>query len=214
MFDEFIQAEQLVISDLETLKVLADPLRMQVLQLLLKPKTVKEVAARLEMPATRLYYHVNQLEKHGLIAIVTTNVVSGIIEKTYQAIARDFCVDDQLLALTEFTDKTVADILSVIFDAAKEDVRRSVNAGLIDLASPARGDEPPDRLLGRANFMLTSTQFQAYLGRLTALLQGIEECAAANEREKETSGAELRPYGLTVGFYPVHLIQDTLDTSN
>ena len=54
MFDEFIQAEQLVISDLETLKVLADPLRMQVLQLLLKPKTVKEVAARSEMPPTRL----------------------------------------------------------------------------------------------------------------------------------------------------------------
>ncbi len=208
MPEDFTQAEEFVISDLETLKVIADPLRTQVLQLLLKPKTVKEVAARLEMPATKLYYHVNQLEKFGLIGVVETNVVSGIIEKTYQAVARDFCVDDQLFALTQFTDQTVRDVLGVIFDGAREEVRRSVAVGLIDLNTPARTAEVLDRVLGRATFSLTPAQFQSYAGRLTALLNEMGEASQENERQKETNGAELKPYGLAIGFYPVHLIRD------
>lgn len=208
MPEDFVQAEEYVISDLETLKVIADPLRTQVLQLLLKPKTVKEVAARLEMPATKLYYHVNQLEKFGLIGVVETNVVSGIIEKTYQAIARDYCVDDQLFALTQFTDQAVRDILGVIFDGAREEVRRSVAAGMIDLNTPARSAELLDRVLGRAAFSLTPAQFQTYAARLAALLSELGEVSQENERQKATGGTELRPYGLAVGFYPLHLIRD------
>lgn len=208
MTEDFTQAEQYVISDLETLKVIADPLRTQVLQLLLKPKTVKEVAARLEMPATKLYYHVNQLERFGLIGVVETNVVSGIIEKTYQAIARDYCVDDQLFALTQFTDQAVRDILGVIFDGAREEVRRSVAAGLIDLNTPARNAEVMDRVLGRATFSLMPAQFQSYAGRLAALLNEVGEASQENERQKEAKGLELKPYGLAIGFYPMHLIRD------
>ena len=208
MSEDFTQAEQFIISDLETLKVIADPLRTQVLQLLLKPKTVKEVAARLEMPATKLYYHINQLEKHGLLGVVETNVVSGIIEKTYQAIARDYCVDDQLFALTQFTDQAVRDILGVIFDGAQEEVRRSVAAGLIDLTTPSRSAELLDRVLGRAAFSLTPTQFQTYAARLSALLQEIGELSLENDRQRKTSVADVKPYGLAIGFYPLHLIRD------
>src|SRR3712207_1417060 len=82
------------ISDLETLKVVSDPLRLRILECFRGvPATVKDVAAALDMPPTRLYYHVNQLEERGLIHVVETRVVSGIIEKHYQTTAYRLTVD-------------------------------------------------------------------------------------------------------------------------
>ena len=80
-------ADAMKITDLESLKVLADPLRLSILEYLMKPSTVKRIAEKLGKPPTKLYYHFNLLEQHGLIQLVDTRVVSGIIEKHYQATA-------------------------------------------------------------------------------------------------------------------------------
>ncbi|MBX6342634.1 MAG: helix-turn-helix transcriptional regulator [Thermomicrobiaceae bacterium] len=78
-----------VIRDLETLRAVSDPLRLRLFELLRGgPRTVKQLAAALDLPPTRLYYHVGQLEAHGLVRVVDTRVVSGIIEKRYQATAQ------------------------------------------------------------------------------------------------------------------------------
>jgi len=70
-----------------TLKALADPLRIRIGLLLLEsPMTVKELAAALEVPQTRLYYHVRILEQHDLIEVVERRMVSGIEERRYGGI--------------------------------------------------------------------------------------------------------------------------------
>src|SRR5688572_24810596 len=94
----FVPAESYLVTDLETLKVLADPLRLRIRELMGKPTTVKQVAAKLDLPATKLYYHINLLEKHGLIVLVDTRVVSGIIEKHYQVSAQNVRVAKHLLS--------------------------------------------------------------------------------------------------------------------
>ena len=76
-------AQEFLVDDLEMLKVIAHNTRLDILQSLKKPKTVKEIARLLKLPATKLYYHVNLMEKHGLIQVVETNIVSGIVEKKY-----------------------------------------------------------------------------------------------------------------------------------
>jgi hypothetical protein len=43
-------AEQMVVKDLETLRMLTDPLRLQILELMSQPHTVKEVALALKTP--------------------------------------------------------------------------------------------------------------------------------------------------------------------
>ena len=91
-------AQEFLVDDLEMLKVIAHNTRLDILQSLKKPKTVKEIARLLKLPATKLYYHVNLMEKHGLIQVVETNIVSGIVEKKYQVVARNYRIDDQLLA--------------------------------------------------------------------------------------------------------------------
>ncbi len=44
--------DTMLISDLETLKVLADPLRLSILEYLVKPSTVKRIAEKLDKPPT------------------------------------------------------------------------------------------------------------------------------------------------------------------
>src|SRR5918912_4209068 len=91
------------ITDLDRLRVIADPLRLRILETLIEPRTVKQVAAALGLAPTKLYYHINLLERHGLIVVVDTRLVSGILEKRYQAAARCFRVDHALLALSGST---------------------------------------------------------------------------------------------------------------
>lgn len=78
-----ILQDEMMIEDAETLRVLADPLRLRIRELMVRPCTVKQVAAVLGIAPTKLYYHINLLEKHKLIVVVAARVVSGIIEKQY-----------------------------------------------------------------------------------------------------------------------------------
>src|SRR5215211_5670272 len=86
------------ITSLEALKVFSDPLRQQIIEALLDgAKTVKQVASELELAPTKLYYHVNLLEEHGLIQVTETRIVSGIIEKHYVAAAKEYAIERSLM---------------------------------------------------------------------------------------------------------------------
>src|SRR5215204_4136406 len=90
---EFEPEKEFVLDNLEALKVTADPTRLRLLESLVeKPLTVKEVAKKLDIASTKLYYHINLLEEHGLIRVVKQRVVSGIIEKQYRTRAYSFNV--------------------------------------------------------------------------------------------------------------------------
>ena len=83
-----------MVEDVETLKALADPTRMAILSVLTRSRdlpvmSVKELAAELGQPQTKLYRHVRQLEEVGLIRVAATRMVSGILEQRYQACLRD-----------------------------------------------------------------------------------------------------------------------------
>ncbi|WP_371782402.1 helix-turn-helix domain-containing protein [Streptosporangium subroseum] len=80
-----------LVNDVETLRVLSDPLRLAILRLLMRGASqappilsVKEMAAELEEPPTKLYRHVKQLEACGLIVVAETRLVSGIVEYRYR----------------------------------------------------------------------------------------------------------------------------------
>jgi len=83
------------VNDVEMLKAMADPTRLAILSALMKSgrdlpvMSVKELAAELDEPQTKLYRHVKQLEAAGLIRVAGTRLVSGILEQRYQACQRD-----------------------------------------------------------------------------------------------------------------------------
>jgi DNA-binding transcriptional ArsR family regulator len=129
----FVPAESYLVSDLETLKVLADPLRLRIRELMGKPTTVKQVAAKLDLPATKLYYHINLLEKHGLIVLVDTRVVSGIIEKHYQVAAHNVRVAKHLLSPgTDPAGEGLSLTIGSFFESARNELLQSVKEGIVD----------------------------------------------------------------------------------
>lgn len=89
---------QYIIEEYEQLKAISDPFRAKILSHLIeKPYTGQQLAQLLELSRSKIHYHLNELEKNGLILIVRTEVKNGIIQKFYRSVARSFAPGDQLL---------------------------------------------------------------------------------------------------------------------
>lgn len=140
MNEEIEIADEFVIEDLETLKVLTDNLRVRILRTFgREPRTVKEIAERLDMPQAKLYYHVNMLEKHAIIKVVETRIVSGIIEKLYSVAAKSYRPGAGLLSAVAPSDEQsqMEAMLHSVIEAAREDLRHSLAKGKASLDDQA-----------------------------------------------------------------------------
>lgn len=196
--DAPLPAPEHIINDLETLKVLADPLRLSILDHVQAPSTVKVVAQRLGRPPTKLYYHFNLLEKHGIIQVVETRIVSGIVEKQYQATARRYRLAYGLLSPQhqEF-DERFDVMLSGLFGAARQQAYDSLVRGTVQTAP----DAPRYRrlLLKATRAMLEPAQAEAFIERMEALL---DEFGFRGELHEQDAPEQLL-YRLTLMLHPV-----------
>jgi DNA-binding transcriptional ArsR family regulator len=196
MTNEYPPEDEFIIENIDALKMIADPLRLQIIRSLDKPRTVKELAERLDTPATKLYYHVNQLEKHNIIRVVDTRIVSGIIEKHYQVAAKSYRVSKSLLKASKDSDEQLEVLLSAIFDTAKAEMKQSVKAGLLRIDEAVK--EPRhDGIIWHGSMNLSPERFAELNGRLQSLLTEFDQAA------HEENEADKAPYGLVVTFYPV-----------
>lgn len=182
---------EFLVDDIELLKVIAHSTRLDILQSLKHPKTVKEIARLLKLPATKLYYHVNLMEKHGLIQVVETNIVSGIVEKKYQVVARNYRIDDQLLADQSASTENMYRMVSAMLDMTRSEIQRTMQVTQQNPFDASRG------ILWRSTLRLTPEQYEELYGRFQSFL---DEMNALNREGKE-EGTDL--YGLTLAWYPV-----------
>ena len=113
--------ERLTIDDLETLKVLSEPTRMEIMRITSTENkrgnycTVKHLAKTMGVSATKLYYHIKLLEDNNLLVVGDTRIVSGIIEKHYHVIAWNITLSKDTLSLQdEFQDESLGKVLSSI----------------------------------------------------------------------------------------------------
>lgn len=185
--------EVYVLKDLEQLKVLADPLRLRILEAFCQqPMTTKQAAQLLgEKRLTKLYHHVDALERVGLIKLVKTKKNRGTVEKYYQAVAGHFTVDRKLFAIRPKDEaiETVQAMVAGALEATLAEIRQSIAGKLI---KPE--DERPAALVTRLHIRTT----QAQIAKLQKKLQAwLKECRTADRKRGEVE------YGLTVAFYPI-----------
>ena len=63
MNTDYTPAPILILSDLDAVKAIADPLRNQIIEVLSpEPLTVNQIGEKLGLAPSKLYYHVNMLE--------------------------------------------------------------------------------------------------------------------------------------------------------
>jgi DNA-binding transcriptional ArsR family regulator len=187
----------LIIEDRETLKVMVDPLRSQILEILLNtPHTIKQTAGKLGLAASKLYYHFNQLEKHGLIEVVETRMVANLEEKLFQSVAINFELAPGLLNTSTEEGKAVANELFVnTIEATREDLLRSLQARYFQLDHGAP-EHPRRVVLNRMVSRISEALAGQFQQRLCALL---EEFEAA---DSPPGTPDTFPYAFMAALYP------------
>jgi len=188
-----------VISDVETLKALSDPVRLRILETMIQAAeedwTVKRIATALGVGPTKLYHHIGILEEREFIRAAGQRVVSGIIETRYRIAQLSVRLDRSLLA-GGAADETAAafdDVLRSLFDTAREDVGRALRSGALTLDAAG---EPSRGILRQDLTTLTPERAAELRMRLTAVLDEFEVGPADSE-----PGAT--PFGVLIALYPV-----------
>jgi DNA-binding transcriptional ArsR family regulator len=185
------------IEDRETLKVMADPLRSQILEILLNsPHTIKQTAGKLGLASSKLYYHFNQLEKYGLIEVVETRMVGNLEEKLFQTVASNFELAPGLITTQTEEGKAVANelILGTI-DATRDDLLRSLQARYFQLDHGAP-EHPRRVVLNRVVSHIPEDKAQEFQQRLCDMLEEFEaaDCPPGT--------ADTFPYAFMAALYP------------
>jgi DNA-binding transcriptional ArsR family regulator len=185
-----------VISDVETLKALSDPVRLRILETMVTAAdeawTVKRLSAALGTNPTKLYHHINILEERQLIVVGGTRVVSGIIETSYRIAQLSLRLDRALLSgAGDDVRSSVHDVLAVIFDSVRDEIERGLASGLVK-----SGDDPLSELLVRGLTMLPAERVAELRNRLRELL---EEFDVAGPDQVEPDSL---PFGYLIAVYP------------
>ena len=158
-----------VISDVETLKAISDPLRIRILETMVTRHdaawSVRELAAVLDVPQTRLYHHIELLTERDLIRAAEQRVVSGIIETRYRLAALSLRLDPRLIRGGGAGESAAREVLTTIFDETRHDLERL-------LADPRLGDEAAvDRpLVSRGVARLSPERARELRDRLMAIV--------------------------------------------
>ena len=114
-------------------KALADPLRVRLLEALWEtPRSARELAECMELPADRLYYHLGQLESAKLVEVTDyRRLARGKVERVYAPATveppGDAASPEEMVAfLGSMLDATRADIAAA-YQAKQAGRRREVN---------------------------------------------------------------------------------------
>ncbi len=179
-----------VIDDLETLKLMAEPTRAAILELLTESRSVTQLATSLDVPRTRLYHHIALLESRQLIEQVDERRVRGLTERIYALTAKVFRPSARLLRGGDVEERVEA-ITTLLFDTTKADLRRSIATGEAELGE--RGDRA--RLgLGRSIAYLRPEKAAEFIAELEALVAKFDDA--------HHPGNQARPFALVWALYP------------
>lgn len=181
------------IENLEQVKALSDPLRMRLLEAFSqKPMTTKQVAQLLGEKPTKLYHHVETLERAGLLKLVETRQNRGTTEKYYQPVAKRFRVQRDLLSVAlaeEYPADEITKILTGALEETADEIRASADANLL------QPDEATENVVF-SRFHINGTKAQ--ISEVARKLQEFLDQSRAIQDKRGTAR-----YGVTVAFYPV-----------
>ncbi|WP_051755347.1 ArsR/SmtB family transcription factor [Kitasatospora purpeofusca] len=161
------------VEDAATLKALADPLRLAILDVLVTsaatgPLTAKEIAAALDEPQTKLYRHIKQLEKAGLIRVAGTRLVSGIVESRYSPAQESLRLAPEIFSSDSPTRVDAYDAMLAAMDRVRGDFRAAAMAGRVDFSRDDSGAQ--SGLFSHFTYRVTPERLVRLRGQLAAVI--------------------------------------------
>ncbi|MET9614593.1 ArsR/SmtB family transcription factor [Kitasatospora indigofera] len=193
------KAKERQVNDVATLKALADPVRLAIISALMRaegePQTVKELAAALGEPQTKLYRHIKQLEAVGLIAVAGTRLVSGIVESRYVAAQESLRLSREMFSAGSDTRTEAVDAVLAAIDLVRDGFRVQVRDGKLDFSAPEDGSAGPPAFVAHFAVRLDPER----MVRLRRELGAIFDELAAEERSTAPDAVEVTAFALLYG---------------
>lgn len=189
--------ESYVIRELEQVKALADPLRLRILEAMLSgPRTTKQVADTLREKPTRLYHHVDALERAGILRLTETRRNRGTLEKYYEPVAKLFIIDRDLFAPEKGeAAEEAAGFVQVAMTEMLRDTAEEIRMGVAERRIP---------LQDRSRVEVARVAVRAAPERVEALMDKVHALLAEAQKEDESEAiGPIHDYRLVIAFYPV-----------
>ena len=177
------------IEEMEQARILLKPARLEILKQLDEPRTCPELARFFGESAQKIYYHIKELEKAGLVAKVEEKRVRGAVEGHYQAVARSYWLAPRLVG--QIGDPQIAGdqmSLRVLLDLA-EDVQEDI--GYLGMQSTA-GDHVPSLSMSGQVHLPDGARRSAFLAELQTAFQDLLTKYSLPETEIDTESVEFR----------------------
>jgi predicted ArsR family transcriptional regulator len=172
--------DTVMLKDLEQIKVFAHPLRARLVEVFADmPRTAKQAAQVIGQKPTKLYHHVEMLERVGLIKLVKTQKKRGTIEKYYRTVAKRFSVDSSLFEMMKNGKKAIGEFRAM-FNTMLENTMREKREVEVTLA--------------RKHIRTTAANLKDMQEKIHKML---DEFAAAEDKKGEVE------YRLVLVFYPL-----------
>jgi len=171
------------VTDLEQIRALADPLRLRILGAFCTvPRTTMQVAEVLGEKPTKLYHHVDALERVGLIHLTETRPNRGTVEKYYQAVAARFQAGVSALSPSSDPGEKLSaqqTMLNSILDSARDELLACLRPGQAEQASQEEAPLVARIMIG------DSGKYKAARRRLLQWIEKLRSAEAAQPSRKK-----------------------------
>ena len=176
----------------QQLRALAHPLRIRLLEAFARgPRTTMQVAAELGEPPTRLYHHVNALERASVLRLVDRRQVRGATEK-YYAVASKRIGTLRGQRVTAASRASLATIAAVVFDQARSELLAAV--------TETHSIDPTSAPLAlRMLLTLPASKVPRARRRILALLRQMQR---EGKQARNSNAKDCKQWALTLGFAP------------
>lgn len=162
----------LLVEHIEVLETISKPIRLRILHQLITPGTVGEIAERLDVPVTRLYYHLNALERVGAVEVVETRKSGARLQRVYRAVATHFQPGPGLIATAHDPGRLAEAVTAVVLDGARLDAV----AGLTTMIKALRnGAAEPAGTIGRSMTSLSAANAARLAERIGELVDEMSQ---------------------------------------
>jgi predicted ArsR family transcriptional regulator len=179
--------ETFKIKDLEQIRLLSDPFKLQLLQAFAEgDKTTKQVAAELGESITKLYRHVDALHDAGLLEIAGEKQKRGTVERTFRAVAQRFEADHSLF--TEEGGGEGAMAARDMLRASEDEILNAIN----------RADHGKD-----TEAIMMRLRCKASPQRIAELRDSLNEWIESTQAENDCDDGNARGFGALIAFYPL-----------
>jgi DNA-binding transcriptional ArsR family regulator len=187
--------ESYALSSLDQIKAMSHPLRVRILGTLCQERTTKQVAELLGEKPTKLYHHMEALEKVGLVELSRTRRNRGTLEKYYVAVARTVHMDPRLFQATGSRSRgkrneALRNMLSTIFNTTSAELNRLIDQGNV------KGSLEEEGILSFLEIRGSKKQLGELKDKLKKLVQALTDPSEPLSESDER-------YRLTLAFYPL-----------